>query len=204
MVEGRRGGRKSEGPGRASARPGLTRQRRSVRPSTSDAQPSTQTGLKLPRLTGGIQVTQRAVALLVVIGLLAISYVGSMRIYLNQQSEIATARTQIAQRQAEIAKLEDELSRWSDSEYIKTQARERLGWVMPGEVGYRVIGTDGSVLGQVGSIEGNNDPANQAWYEKIWSSVQTADQPVVVPTTTPIATVTPPAPSPSASTTKKR
>ncbi len=152
-----------------------------------------------------MQITQRAVALLVVVGLLVISYVGTMRIYLDQQSDMATARTQIAERQATIAQLEDELSRWNDPSYIKTQARERLGWVMPGEVGYRVIGTDGKVVsGEVGSIKGNNDPANQAWYERIWSSVQTADQPVVVPTTTPVATVTPPAPAPSASTTKKR
>jgi len=153
-----------------------------------------------------MQITQRAVALLVVVGLLVISYVGTMRIYLDQQSDMATARTQIAERQATIAQLQDELSRWNDPSYIKTQARERLGWVMPGEVGYRVIGTDGTVVsGEVGSIKGNNDPANQAWYERIWSSVQTADQPVVVaPTTTPVATVTPPAPAPSASTTKKR
>jgi cell division protein FtsB len=153
-----------------------------------------------------MQITQRAIALLVVVGLLVISFVGSTRIYLDQQSDMATARTQIAERQATIAQLQDELSRWNDPSYIKTQARERLGWVMPGEVGYRVIGTDGKVVsGEVGSIKGNNDPANQAWYERIWSSVQTADQPVVVaPTTTPAATVTPPAPAPSASTTKKR
>ncbi len=152
-----------------------------------------------------MQITQRAVALLVVIGLLVISYVGSLRIYLDQQSEMATARTQIAERRAMIARLEDELSRWSDPSYIKTEAREQLGWVMPGEVGYRVIGTDGKVVsGEVGSIKGNNDPVNQAWYERIWSSVQVADQPAVVaPTTTPVATVTPPAPAPSA-TTKKR
>ena len=152
-----------------------------------------------------MQITQRAVALLVVVGLLVISYVGTMRIYLDQQSDMATARTQITERQATIAQLQDELSRWNDPSYIKTQARERLGWVMPGEVGYRVIGTDGTVVsGEVGSIKGNNDPANQAWYERIWSSVQTADQPVVIPTTQPVATVTPPAPAPSASTTKKR
>lgn len=152
-----------------------------------------------------MQITQRAVALLVVVGLLVLSYVGTLRIYLDQQSEMATASRQIAERQATIARLEDELSRWNDPSYIRTQARERLGWVMPGEVGYRVIGSDGAVVsGEVGSISGNNDPVKQAWYERIWSSVQAADQPVVVPTNTPVATVSPPAPAPSASTTKKR
>lgn len=139
------------------------------------------------------------------VSLLTLSYVGTMRIYLDQRSDMARARADIAERQASIAKLEDELARWNDPEYIKTQARERLGWVLPGEVGYRVIGADGKVVsGQVGSIKGANDPENQAWYERVWSSVQAADQPVVVvPVSESTAVVTPP-PAPSASSTKKR
>jgi hypothetical protein len=145
------------------------------------------------------------VALIVVVSLLTLSYVGTMRIYLDQRGDMAQAHADIAERQATIAKLQDELARWNDPEYIKTQARERLGWVLPGEVGYRVIGTDGKVVsGEVGSIKGANDPENQAWYERVWSSVQAADQPVViVPDTETTKVVTPP-PAPSASTTKKR
>ena len=30
---------------------------------------------------------------------------------------------------------------------MKTQARERLGWVVPGEIGYKVVGADGKPLG---------------------------------------------------------
>ncbi len=145
-------------------------------------------------------------ALIVVVSLLTLSYVGTMRIYLDQRSDMAKARADIAEREATIARLEDELARWSDPAYIKTQAREKLGWVMPGEVGYRVIGADGKVVsGEIGSIKGANDPENQSWYERLWSSTQAADQPVVVPATTNEATkvVTPP-PAPSASTTKKR
>jgi hypothetical protein len=138
------------------------------------------------------------------VSLLTLSYVGTMRIYLEQRSDMAQARTDIAERQATIATLEDELARWSDPAYIKTQARERLGWVLPGEVGYRVIGADGKVVsGEVGSIKGANDPENQAWYERVWSSVQAADQPVVVPAAESTTVVTPP-PAPTASSTKKR
>ena len=123
-----------------------------------------------------------------VVSLLTLSYVGTMRIYLEQRSDMAQARADIAERQATIATLEDELARWSDPAYIKTQARERLGWVLPGEVG---------------SIKGANDPENQAWYERVWSSVQAADQPVVVPAAESTTVVTPP-PAPTASSTKKR
>ena len=128
-----------------------------------------------------------------------------MRIYLDQRSDMAQARADISERQAAIAKLEDELARWNDPEYIKTQARERLGWVLPGEVGYRVIGADGKVVsGEVGSIKGAGDPENQAWYERVWSSVQAADQPVVIVPASESTTIVTPPPAPSASSPKKR
>ena len=57
-------------------------------------------------VAGAHPLEDPALALLVVVGLLAISYVGTMRIYLDQQSDMATARTQIAERQATIAQLE--------------------------------------------------------------------------------------------------
>lgn len=140
-----------------------------------------------------------------VVSLLTLSYVGTMRIYLDQRSAMAQARADIAEREAAISKLEDELARWSDPSYIKTQARERLGWVLPGEVGYRVIGADGKVVsGEIGSIKGANDPENQAWYERVWSSVQAADQPVVILPTSDSTTIVTPPPAPSASATKKR
>ena len=39
----------------------------------------------------------------------------------------------------DIKALEREKRRWADDEYVKAQARERFGWVMPGETSYQVI-----------------------------------------------------------------
>ncbi len=156
--------------------------------------------MRLPQISLG--VTRRAIALAVVLAILALSYIGSLRLYLEQQNEIAVARQQIAERSAAVARLSDELKRWDDPDYVKAQARDRLGWVVPGEIGYRVIGPDGKVMsGQVGSIKGTNDPENQSWYEKLWSSVQAADQPApAAPTPRSAGVVTPPpATAPSAS-----
>ncbi len=52
----------------------------------------------------------------------------------------------------EIAELQDIEQRWNDPAFIRNQARERFGWVMPGEVGYRVIGLDGEVKASMGSV----------------------------------------------------
>ena len=140
----------------------------------------------------------RLITLLVVVATLLVSYISTLQIYFDQQKDLAVAQRQIIERQAAVDSLNDQLNRWNDPDYVKTQARDRLGWVVPGEVGYRVIGPDGKVVGgTVGSIKGRSDPENQSWYEKLWSSVQAADQPAPV-TTQPRAdqTVTVPSPTP--------
>ncbi len=141
-------------------------------------------------------------ALLVVFAVLALSYVSSLRIYIDQEQQMAAARQQIARDQSAVDRLNDEIARWQDPTYVKAQARDRLGWVMPGEVGYRVVGADGKVIGgQVGSITSRNDPENQTWYERLQGSVQTADQPAPVPPSPqPEKTVTVPTPTPTKST----
>ncbi|MDO4784930.1 MAG: septum formation initiator family protein [Propionibacteriaceae bacterium] len=116
--------------------------------------------------------------LLVVIAALALMYASSLRVYFNHRLQLAETRAEIAQREANIEKLQDEIRRWEDPEYVKAQARSRLGWVVPGEVGYRVIGPDGKPLG--GGIELNQtaDPlAGKTWWQRLWGSVEVADAP---------------------------
>ncbi len=43
---------------------------------------------------------------------------------------------------------------------------------MPGEVGYRVIGADGEVRGEVPTLDAPTAATTPQWYDKLWSSVQ--------------------------------
>jgi cell division protein FtsB len=129
----------------------------------------------------GLHLTRRALVMVVVVVTLAISFGTSLRVYLTQQHDLAVAEQEIRERSAQIADLQSELDRWNDPDYVKAQARERLGWVMPGETGYRVVGEDGKPLGGgvVISSEqtlaaGEHDPV---WWDRLWGSVQTADAP---------------------------
>jgi cell division protein FtsB len=119
--------------------------------------------------------------LVVVVILLALSYVSSLRILVAQQHDLAVADHQIAERSAEIDRLEAELARWDDPAYVKAQARDRFGWVMPGETGYRVIGEDGQPLGGGVTITAEQElPAGEhqpVWWDRLWGSVQAADAP---------------------------
>jgi cell division protein FtsB len=126
-------------------------------------------------------VTARAIALAVVLLILTISYASSLRIYFAQAHDIAATRTEISERQQRIVSLQAELAKWQDEDYVRTQARERLGWVVPGEIGYKVVDADGKPLGGGSEISadttGSVKPPEDAWWAKLWGSVAAADQP---------------------------
>jgi cell division protein FtsB len=130
-------------------------------------------------------VTARAIALAVVLLILTISYATSLRIYFAQAHEIASTKAEIAERQERIRELQGELARWGDEAYVRTQARDRLGWVVPGETGYTVVGADGKPLGGGAKISAETAPdesVQDAWWSKLWGSVEAADRPAPVKT----------------------
>ncbi len=126
-------------------------------------------------------LTGRALVFLGVVVLLLLSYVTSLRVYFLQQDDLAAARAQIEQRSAKVATLEEELQRWRDPAYVRAQARTRLGWVMPGEVGYRVIDRDGTILSGSAEIEGigGTRPSGlePQWWDRLSGSLRAADDP---------------------------
>ena len=126
-------------------------------------------------------LTARALALVVVVLVLTISYATSLRIYFSQAHEIASTKAQIAQSQAAIDDLQGQLARWDDPAYVTAQARERLGWLVPGETGYTVVGADGKPLGGGLTLDSSAtvDPeqAQPMWWDRMWGSVAAADKP---------------------------
>ena len=138
--------------------------------------------LKLPRRSS---LTTRALALAVVILMLTISYANSLRIYFAQSHEVAATKAEIADREARIADLQTEIDRWDDPAFVKLQARTRLGWVMPGEIGFTVVDADGNPLGGGSELNTGEKPADdrapESWYTRLWGSVETADKPAAAP-----------------------
>lgn len=132
-------------------------------------------------LPKSVRLTRRAMALIAVAAVLAFGYVQTLRVHLTLQSEISAAKLEIQQREDAIRSLQEELKAWQDPDYVKMQARDRLGWVVPGEVGYRVIGPDGKPYGGGVQIDqAGRLPANEhakTWWERLWGSTRAADEP---------------------------
>ncbi|MDR1834109.1 MAG: septum formation initiator family protein [Propionibacteriaceae bacterium] len=156
------------------------RARAGARPAPVSATEETQpieTGDKQPRLA----LTGRLIALVCVLALMGLFYAPTIRIYLDQSHQIALQQQAIAERTAEIERLSTELARWEDPAYIKAQARNRLGWVMPGETGYRVIDANGTPLGngvELQDTSNTTDLVGTTWWGRMWGSVEAADHPV--------------------------
>lgn len=130
----------------------------------------------VPRAQRAVTATWRLVVLLVVIAGIGMVLAHSLRVYFTQAEELAAVKAEIAVEQDKIADLNDKLERWNDPAYVRSVARSRLGWVLPGEVGYRVLDAEGNPLdGAAIELEAAEPP--QLWWEKMWGSVQVADSP---------------------------
>ena len=109
-----------------------------------------------------------------------VSYASSMRAYLEQKEHLASLRDSIAQSSESIEVLEREQKRWGDPAYVEAQARQRFGWVMPGEVGYQVIGVDGEPLTKGDSLPepaASTESSDPMWWQQAWGSVKAAGNP---------------------------
>ena len=183
MPSGPRPTSRPGGPGPGRGKPRARSEVRKPSSSARKAKAATPDESAAPLLRRGSSLTARAIALAVVLLILTISYATSLRIYFAQAHEIASTNAEITERQQRIGELQGELARWGDETYVRTQARERLGWVVPGEIGYTVVGADGKPLGGGANITSETAPdesAQDAWWSKLWGSVQAADRPAPV------------------------
>lgn len=186
MARDKRSNRPPSGPVRTTRR---------TRPTPSSAASANEPLIELPerssplakaasRITrpqNRLGLTRRALMLFSVLALLAVSFAGSLQVWITQSNDLALAQEQITERTARAESLETELRRWDDPSFVRAQARARLGWVVPGEVGYRVIGEDGQVLSGTAAIEGvghaQRNELDARWWDRMASSLSQADDP---------------------------
>jgi hypothetical protein len=112
-----------------------------------------------------------------VLAALIISYASSLRAWSEQRSELAELRAEQAQRRERVEELERELRRWRDPAYVEAQARDRFGWVMPGEVGYVVVGPEETTPPTASGARRARSPEPRAWWRDLWHSVEDAGNP---------------------------
>jgi len=62
-----------------------------------------------------------------------------VKLLYDQQVQISDLQKQNAATKASIDKMSQDLKRWDDPAYVRAQARDRLYYVMPGEISFLVM-----------------------------------------------------------------
>ncbi len=109
--------------------------------------------------------------LLGVLAILAASYAFPVRAWLDQREQLAALGEQRDALAAEVEALQQSRDLWNDPAYVRSQARERLNYVLPGEVGIVVLGTESTAPDE--PVTGTLVPASEA-DQPWWSTLLTA------------------------------
>lgn len=156
---------KASGPGRGggSRRPAPAARPRSE-PTTTAASP--------PRA-----LSRRAAVVAVLLLVVAAAMAPALRDFVNQQADMAALQDEVAEREARVAALTDQLERWEDPAFVAAQARQRFGFVMPGEVGYVVLDepvVEAEAADPSAAAASEAAKTDRAWFGSLYDSLAQA------------------------------
>jgi len=117
------------------------------------------------------RTSNRVLALSAIFFILALTIAPPVKHYFTQRAQISALKAQLSADNTALEKAREELLLWQDPEYIKSQARERLHFVLPGERQYIV--TDGEKNQQQnGTTKIASSLADgQPWYARLIASI---------------------------------
>jgi cell division protein FtsB len=141
---------------------------------------------------------RRAAILAAVVCVLTLTIAGPVRTYFAQRADVKQLAAAETQLRTQIAELERQKAKLNDPAYIASQARERLGFVMPGDIPYQVQLPASAMPNAVpgGSEATAPVPNGQPWYTSLWHTIADAPQGISPTVTSPDA---PPAVPPDGS-----
>lgn len=116
----------------------------------------------------------------VMMGILVLAVVvlaPALRTFAEQRQEIDRLKASVADQQESVDHLKTERERWNDRTYITTQARDRLSYVLPGDISFLVINDLAlPVTGGEGTEAVSTDiqSTDVNWLTSVFASVMTA------------------------------
>lgn len=133
---------------------------------------------------------RRAAVLAAVVCVLTLTIAGPVRTYFAQRTEMNQLTASEAALRRQIADLEQRKAKLGDPAYIAAQARERLGFVKPGDIPFQVQLPPTAATPTEPGGQGAKPASTDPWYTSLWHTI--ADAPHLPP-----ANVPPPEPGPA-------
>ena len=117
---------------------------------------------------------RRAAILAAVVCVLTLTIAGPVRTYFGQRTEMKQLKATEAQLRTQITDLEEQKVKLGDPVFIAAQARERLGFVMPGDIPYQVQLPAGAAVPGGPGGEPAAKHSDQPWYTSLWHTIADA------------------------------
>jgi cell division protein FtsB len=162
----------------ASARPtprGSSRRRVPVAMATAQTQASAW--------MAGVRGSGFTLLIMGIMILAVIVLAPSVKTFVEQRAQIAELQQSVDAAKSDAQNLDDEQARWSDPAYIRAQARDRLYYVMPGEISYLVLNDVTVATENDTAVSDALQQTDTDWVQSLLSSVvisgtgeQTPDQ----------------------------
>lgn len=93
-------------------------------------------------LLGKLNLDAQAITLAILVVVAIVSIAPELQIWYTQQVQIADLKKENEATRNSLVQMKDDLKRWDDPAYVRAQARNRLFYVMPGEISFLVMDGD--------------------------------------------------------------
>ncbi len=125
------------------------------------------------------RLTSRAAILGLVVCAIVLTLAYPTRQYLAQRSQIGQLRADNADKQHRVVDLQQQQVRWNDPAYVRAQARERLQYVLPGQVLYVIVDPNKAAAQRnqrsTAPVRPAQSARDQPWYSQLWGTTRAAD-----------------------------
>ena len=124
----------------------------------------------LARFHGGEGMSPRRVVVIVaMVCFLGLALAAPMRTFFEMRNEAETVAAEHSMLMEQLAKLEAQKTQLNDPDYVRAQARERLGYVTRGETPY-IVELPGNQFAPPEEAVVQHD-SDHPWYKNLWDSV---------------------------------
>ena len=117
------------------------------------------------------RTSNRFLALSAILFILALAIAPPVKNYFTQRAQISALKSQLSADNVALQKAREELLLWQDPDFVKTQARERLHFVLPGERQYIVTETNSDGTQKSTTKISTSLVDGQPWYSRLIASI---------------------------------
>lgn len=139
--------------------------------AASRCPPCHHRAMAAPPASRRVSTTGRLAVLVAVVVLLGTTLSVPIRNWFGQRAQLAALEEELQSLELSVTELEILKERWEDPAFIAAEARRRLHFVYPGEVGFITIGESVPI-----ETDGVQATIDDPWHVTLWRSVEEIDR----------------------------